>query len=300
MGGYAKSVPVRVAAISFLNPAPLLYNFEHEPAASELRTRYEVHYTTPARCAAELLSGKADLGLIPVAQLTPDLAVVPGCTIASLDEVRSILLLVRSRGGQTEEEALRGIRSVAADSASRSSAAYVRTILRRWYGVDPPMVESEADAVAMLGQHDAALLIGDPALLARERRTAIESALSEPDTALLWLDLAKLWRKHTGLPWVAAVWAVGAGGLPQDGVSAAQVCADLAASRDAGMAHTEEIVAEWLPRLPLRAETIRTYLTRNIHYRLDQKCLEAIRVFRAYAAEAEVLPLLPPLQMLGS
>lgn len=292
-------MPVRVAAISFLNPAPLLYNFEHEPTATELRTRYAVHYTTPARCAAELRAGEADLGLIPIAQLTPELAVVPGCTIASQHEVRSILLLVRAHHGQSRDEALRRIRSIAADSASRSSAAYVRAILSRWYGATPEMVEREADPLTMLSQHDAALLIGDHALLAREQQSAIEEGIHhEPDTTLLWLDLAQLWREHTGLPWVAAVWAARPEGLARAGLSTAELEADLIASRDAGLAHTEALVAEWLPRLPLSAETIRTYLTRNIYYKLDEPCIEAMRLFRSYAAEAGVLPALPDFTML--
>jgi chorismate dehydratase len=78
-------VSLRVSTISFLNPAPLLYNFEHEPTATALRKHYDIHYTSPATCAAELHSGAADLGLIPIASLTPELAIVPGCTIASLD-----------------------------------------------------------------------------------------------------------------------------------------------------------------------------------------------------------------------
>ena len=160
------------------------------------------------------------------------------------------------------------------------------------------MAESEADALAMLGEHDAALLIGDHALLAREGRAAIDAGLLEDGVRLLWLDLAKLWRTHTGLPWVAAVWAVRPEELSRSGVSESRICADLAGSRDAGLAHTEEIVREWLPRLPLRAETIRTYLTRNIYYRLDDACLEAIRVFRSYASEAGVLPPLPRMKML--
>lgn len=292
-------MPVRVSAISFLNPAPLLYNFEHEPAASDLRTRYAVHYTTPARCAAELHAGEADLGLIPIAQLTPELTVVPGCTIASLHEVRSILLLVRQRGAATRDEALGAIRTIAADSASRSSAAYVRTLLHRFYSVTPSMEEQQADPVPMLAGHDAALLIGDPALLARERRAEIDEAvLSRGDGPLLWLDLAQLWRERTGLPWVAAVWALRADALPRTGVSAAQLIADLIASRDAGLAHIEDLVREWLPRLPLSAETIRTYLTRNIYYRFDEPCLQAVNTFRTFAAEAGVLPPLPTVTLL--
>ena len=293
-------MPVRVAAISFLNPAPLLYNFEHEPLATELRKRYTVHYTTPARCAAELHAGEADLGLIPIAQLTPELAVVPGCTIASLQEVRSILLLVPRRNTQSETEALRGVRSLAADAASRSSAAYVRTILRRFLDTDPVVAEHAADPLAMLASHDAALLIGDPALLAREHRAEIDQVFhSTEGNELLWLDLAQLWRRYTGLPWVAAVWAVRPEALAGAGVSAAQLVSDLNASREAGQGHTEELVAEWLPRLPLQAETIRTYLTRNIFYLLDGPCLAAIRTFRALAAETGVLPPLPELNLLG-
>ncbi len=292
-------MPVRVAAISFLNPAPLLYNFEHEPAASILRARYTVHYTTPARCAAELHAGEADLGLIPIAQLTPGFAVVPGCTIASPDEVRSILLLVRCPRECSRDEALRGIERIAADSASRSSAAYVRTILKRFYNALPAMEEEHADPLAMLASNDAALLIGDPALLARERRAELDDAVGQgTDDQLLWLDVAQLWRELTGLPWVAAVWAVRPEALAQAGVSAGQLIADLTASRDAGLAHTEDLVAEWLPRLPLSAETIRTYLTKNIHYVLDEACLRAIRTFRDYAAEADVLPALPRLNLL--
>ncbi len=292
-------MPVRVAAISFLNPAPLLYNFEHEPAATDLRTRYQVHYTTPARCAAELQAGEADLGLIPIAELTPALAVVPGCTIASLGEVRSILLLVRHRGDLPEAVVLRGIRSLAADTASRSSVAYLQTMLRRFYDADPHMEAVAADPLTMLAGHDAALLIGDPALLAREQCAAIDAAVAQQHSdRLLWLDIAELWRRHTGLPWVAAVWAVRPGALPAAGVPAAQLIADLLASRDAGLAHTEQLVAEWLPRLPLRAATIRTYLTHNIYYVQDEACLETMRLFRELAAEAGVLPQLRDLPML--
>ena len=293
-------MPLRVAAISFLNPAPLLYNFEHEPEASQYRARYAVHYTTPAQCAAELQAGEADLGLIPVAQLTPELAIVPGCTIASQGEVRSILLLVRCKAGQSEQEALQGVRSLAVDQASRSSTAYVRTMLRRFYRVDPQLHEAIAEPVAMLEEHDAALLIGDPALLARERHAELDARLqTRAGEQVFWIDLAALWRTHTGLPWVAAVWAVRAETLREAGVSASQLIQDLQASRDAGLRHIEELVREWMPRLPLQEATIRTYLTRNIHYVLDDACLQAIRTFRALAAEAKVLPRLPALNLLS-
>ena len=67
-----------------------MWDFDHPPLASALAARYQVHSTQPAQCAVELLEGRADLGLIPIASLTPELAIVSGCAIASLDRVRSI------------------------------------------------------------------------------------------------------------------------------------------------------------------------------------------------------------------
>lgn len=294
-------MPLRVAAISFLNPAPLLYNFEHGPAAEDLRTRYEVHYTLPSRCAAELHAGEADLGLIPIAELTPELRIIPGCTIASQREVRSILLLIRTPAGQSETDALRQLRHIAADTASRSSAAYLRVLLGRFYNNSPKLVQHPADPLAMLRSFPAALLIGDPALLARERRAEIDITVkAESGQALLWIDIAQLWHRHTGLPWVAAVWAVRPSALPSSGVSPGQLITDLNASREAGLAHIEDLVAEWTPRLALPPATVRTYLTRNIYYHLDAPCQEAIRQFRDYAAALRILPPLPDLQFLAA
>lgn len=288
-------MPLRVSTISFLNPAPLLYNFEHEPTATLLREHYDVHYTLPSICAAELNSGAADLGLIPIAALTPELAIVPGCAIASRDEVRSILLLVKNPSHLSTNEALKQVRTLAADTASRSSVAYTRILFEHFHHTHPTFLHQPADPLAMLASADAALLIGDPALLAREHRAVIDAASATP---LLWLDLAHLWRELTGLPWVAAVWAVRPEAIAPAGLTQQQLIADLTASRDAGCADTEQLVTEWNPRLAIGPETIRTYLTRNIHYTLDPDCLRAIELFRTLATQINLLPPLPTLNLL--
>ena len=160
-------MPLRVSTISFLNPAPLLYNFEHEPTAARLREHYDVHYTSPSICAEELNSSAADLGLIPIASLTPELAIVPGCTIASRDEVRSILLLVKNPNRLSTDEALARVHTVATDTASRSSVIYARILFEHFHHTHPTYIDQAADPATMLASADAALLIGDPALLAR-------------------------------------------------------------------------------------------------------------------------------------
>ena len=270
---------LRVAAIDFLNPAPLMWDFEHPPRSVELAGRYTLTYMQPAQCAISLLEGTADLGLIPVAALTPDLAIVPGSAIASLDCVRSIQLIVKGT------LPLDQVKTIAADIASRSSLAYVQVLFKKFIGTSPEFIPAPADAVAMLHIADAALLIGDPALLALESRDSTEH-LTGP---CQWLDVAHEWKLRTGLPWIAAVWAA----RPDAIANASEVIADLDRSRTNGLAHIEDLVAEWVPRIALPPATIRAYLTHNIHYLLDPACLDALHLFRRYAAEIGVLPPLP-------
>jgi chorismate dehydratase len=267
-----------------------MWDFEHPPASANLAQRYQLHYTHPAQCAVELHEGRADLGLIPIASLTPSLAIVPGGAIASLDEVRSIQLIIK------QKNTLATIRTIAADTASRSSLAYAQILFHKFIGARPEFLPAAANPVAMLQQADAALLIGDPALLALEARAQIEA---QPNIGpCLWLDLAHEWRTRTRLPWVAAVWAVRSEALANSAITETQLIQDLQQSRNHGLEHINELVAEWTPRIALPPATIRHYLTRNIHYTLDPDCIAAIELFRRYAAEANILPPLPTLRFL--
>jgi len=271
-----------------------MWDFEHPPLAATLAERYQLHYTLPSLCADELLAARADLGLIPIASLTPDLAIVPNCVIASLNHVRSIQLIVRSDASDPDI-ALRSVRSIAADKASRSSLVYADILFRKFLSVQPTFVPCEADPIAMLKLADAAVLIGDPALVALDIRPQLEDAIGPCH----WFDLAHEWRTRTGLPWVAAVWAVRSESLPRAHTSPTQLIEDLTLSRDHGLTHIEDIVREWAPpRLPLSEDTIRNYLTHNIQYKLEPECIQTIQLFRQYADEIGALPPLPDLRFL--
>ena len=264
-----------------------MWDFQHEPGQSRLRNSYDIELTMPSECAYRLLAGRSDLGLIPVAALTPELAVVPGCTIASLHQVRSIQLIVKA------PRTLAEVRTVAADTASRSSVAYAQVLFRHFVGVSPDFLPAPANVEAMLATADAALLIGDPALLALQRREQIETQCG-PCT---WFDLAEEWNRRTGLPWVAAIWAVRPAAL-RTAAERERLVTDLNTSRDHGLSHIDELVQEWTPRIAVPPATIRHYLKSNIHYTLDDRCIEAIRTFRRLAAEVRALEPLPELNFL--
>src|SRR5665213_2415276 len=45
---------LRIAAIRFLNPAPLMWDFKHGPLRAELAERYEIDWMLPSECADRL------------------------------------------------------------------------------------------------------------------------------------------------------------------------------------------------------------------------------------------------------
>jgi chorismate dehydratase len=275
---------LRIAAIDFLNPAPLMWDFEHPPLNAKLAHRYRIDRMSPAECAARLAAGSADIGLIPIAALamTPGLRILPGCTIASKGRVRSLLLVRRAA------QPLAALRTVAADTASRTTLAYSRILFHKWGNSEVSFIPMAADLDRMLDRANAAIVIGDPALLAlEERNNRFERTREE----LVYHDLAHEWHSLTGLPFVSAVWCA-AHGSPLDESSARyeSVASDFIRSRDHGLENIDALVAEWSGRIAIPENTIRNYLTDNIHYVLDEECVEGMRGFFSMAAEERVLP----------
>lgn len=281
---------LRIAAIDFLNPAPLMWDFDHPPEKSRLERRYEIRYSMPSQCAADLAAGRADIGLVPAAALAnnPALLIVPGCAIASKGRIRSILLVTREDGPEA-------VRAVAVDTSSLASAAYTRILFAKYWNPAAAFVPCQPDLDAMLRSADAAMLIGDPALLALEDNQARFERTGE---RLRYIDLGEEWTRRTGVPWVSAFWAVRADAVKDAPELAEEIVADFQASRDHGLAHIEDLVAEWAGRIAVPAATIRSYLTENIHYLLDESCIEGLRLFYLYAAECSALPPAPELRFL--
>jgi chorismate dehydratase len=266
---------LRISAISYLNTAPLMWDFEHGHAASH----FEISYTIPSACARALADGSADIGIIPAAAYTqvPGLQILPDVAIASRRAVRSILLV--------SKVPLEKVRTVALDTSSMTSVALAK-ILLKWQGGERQYSPMDPNLEQMLDRCDAALVIGDPALQVDRSRYHT-------------LDLAEEWIRVTGKPFVFAFWAVRGEALKEVDPSL-----DLATifreSRDHGLQPSSlgQIAREWSRRLNLSEQEVRTYLTENIHYGLDAECLNGLLTFYRYAADIAALPATPQLHFL--
>lgn len=289
---FPSSRRLRIAAIRFLNPAPLMWDFEHPPLDKELASRYVVESMLPSECADRLAAGTADIGLVPVAALAvnPSLRILPGCTIASKSRVRSLILVRRAA------QPLEQVRTIAADTASRTTIAHARILFHHWGNRSVEWLPMLADLDFMLDRAEAAIVIGDPALLALEERA---NRFERSHEELVYHDLAHEWRLLTGLPFVSAVWAAAPGAAARWGGARESswensVAQDLIRSRDHGLANIAALVDEWSNRIPIPAHTIYSYLTDNIHYVLDEECMEGMRCFFRMASKIGILPAYEP------
>src|SRR5262245_19367448 len=252
-----------IAASSYLNTAPLCHSF----VRGEQKDRCQfLSDASPARCAELLSQGRADAAMIPVIeyQRIRGLKVAPGACVASKNTVRSVVLACRVP--------IQQVSKVALDTSSRTSAALIKIILGRFYGLDPEYRPSPPILSDMLESCDAALIIGDPAML-------IDRA------ALAVYDLAEEWKKHTGLPFVFAFWAIRSDSPAFSGRSAGR-SVDFAAAKREGLGHVHEIAAEYSSRLALPHADLVRYLTENISFDLDEECLSGLRLYYELARKS--------------
>src|SRR5208282_177829 len=251
---------VRVSAISFLNTVPLMRG--HERNVNTADRGMEVWFTTPSECADQLRQGVADVGLIPAIeyQRIPDLSIVGDCCIATKGPVRSILLLTR--------KPLESVRTVAADTASRTSVALTHILFQRRFGGKPvQMVPHRPSPAAMLAKCDAALVIGDPAL----------HYAKAPLPGVTALDLGTAWVALTGKPFVFAFWAA------RREFATPELAATLNSWRDRGLAEISQIVSAEAKGRYLSEDVVRSYLTENIYFTLDADCIEGLRLYYRWA-----------------
>jgi chorismate dehydratase len=258
----------KISIVKYLNAMPLAWGIL-EGAQKEA---FDPVLSTPAECADQLSRGTVDIGLIPSIeyQRIKGCRIVPGPAVASTHRVRSVILV--------SVKPLWKVKTVACDSGSRTSVALARIIFDEFYHIHPDFRPHEPNLTEMLAQSDAALLIGDHALkfMAMHELPDIEKQKSlvrlGPEPVQVF-DLAERWRFLTGLPFVFAFWAV------RDGFRDGAIVDTLKKSRDYGVANIATIADKYSESLQIKKEFVREYLDRNVHYYMDQTCLDALGLF---------------------
>ncbi len=188
---------------------------------------------------------------------------MPDLAIASRGPVASVALFARRE--------VADIRSISLDTSSRTSVALVRVLCARVFGIAPTFESHGPDLAEMLTRADAALIIGDKALL------------QEPVGDIAKIDLGAAWTGATGLPFVYAFWTGRPGALAEAEVRALQQ------ARDRGVAASDAIGRAHFADAALGALGAR-YLQDNIKYDLGADERAGLERFYEYAAELDLVP----------
>lgn len=242
----------RVCAVSYLNTVPLVWGFEHSPVAA-LRETFDLRFALPSDCAAQMASGEADVGIVPVIEMARQkLEYFRGTGIACHGPVRSILLI--------SKVPMNCIQTLAADAASRTSVMLARVILAEKYGVEPRVIARPAELAPMLGEADAALIIGDPALRLDPAALPFET-----------LDLGGEWVAMTGLPMVFAVWSYKRAWSGSTGALHDRYAQAFLESCRFGREHAADIARIEGPARGVSEELALRYVTEHIVYELGER-----------------------------
>jgi chorismate dehydratase len=244
---------IRLGAVAYLNARPLVHGLDKRQDLFALR------FDPPSRCAVLLHEEAIDVGMIPAIEYCrgPEYRIVPGMAIISERTVASVALFTKTP--------IERIRTIAADTSSRTSNALLRVLCAERFDIQPEFQPMAPDPDAMFAACDAALIIGDPALYLDPAAKGVEK-----------IDLGEQWTDMTGLPFVWAFWA----GRP--GVVSSAAVRALREARDAGIAASDEIAADYAGSE--RAALGQAYLRENIQYVLGERETAGIRRYYELAA----------------
>jgi len=167
----------RIGSVQYLNAVPLTRGIQSE-----------VIFAEPARLAEMLRANELDAALVSTAEvlLTDRYDILDGIAIASLGEVYSVLLVHRCPLAEIQE--------VFCHTASLSGLNLLKVLLAE-RGLKPEFKPLPDPARA--AEHDAVLIIGDPAI-----------DFQRAPHAHGIFDLGTAWYELTNLPFVFAVWAL--------------------------------------------------------------------------------------------
>ncbi len=248
----------RISASSYSNTAPLVWSFLYGKNHGKVEMILD---TAPSRSAELLAHDRVDAALVPVIayQMIENIRLIPDVCVGANERVRSVCLV--TKGGD-----LRDVHSVALDTSSQTSVVLTKIIFREFLGFEPVWSDATPDIDTMLAGSDAALLIGDPAL----RLSALPA-----NSAYRTFDLAEVWRQYTGFGFVFAMWMTGR----------EIIDIDFAAARDEGLAHIEEIVANYETEITLGHDEMSKYLSENISYSVSDSMRRGMELYFELAAK---------------
>jgi chorismate dehydratase len=174
---------MKISVVSYLNSLPFRHALQNYKGEED----WEVQIDIPSVCADKLISGKVDIGLIPVAEIdrVPNARIISNYCIAADGPVKSVLLL--------SEVPLSEIEIIMLDYQSRTSVKLCRLLADLFWNIKPLWENTKEGYEYNIKGKRAAVVIGDRAIALSGKYKYV-------------YDLSGEWKKYKGLPFVFACW----------------------------------------------------------------------------------------------
>jgi chorismate dehydratase len=247
---------IRISAVKYANTYPFIYGL----IESGFDKKVILETDHPSDCAAKLISGRVDIGLIPVAALpiVKDYHIISNYCIGANGNVRTVLLLSNSPFNEID--------NIYLDYRSRSSVNLTKVLAKNsWKREFTWINTSKAFDFGNVGKNEAVVLIGDQCF-------EFESSFRYK------IDLANAWKEFAGLPFVFACWV---SNKKIDNVFIKEF--DLALAQ--GVNNIDGVVKKFGQKGTMNGEFLRTYLNENIDFNFDDDKKRALKLFLKLMSE---------------
>jgi chorismate dehydratase len=235
-----------------------------------------------------LAAGDLDLAPISAIEAARDaehVVILPGLTIASLGAVKTVLLF----SWKPDPRELDGL-PIALTDHSATSVALLQLLCRERYSIAPEYRTRSQNLAQMMAECEAALVIGDTALVEGAARRMLINPQGETARPYVF-DLGDEWLKHTSLPFVFALWAARREAVEE--LLAYHVHEALLQSKADGQASLDQLAQAYAPRLGLPVGVCARYLA-DLRFDLTEWDREGLECF----LNRTLGPDRPPLQYL--
>lgn len=241
---------IRISAVKYANTYPFIYGLKE----SGLDKRVILETDHPADCARKLISGKADIGLVPVASLPliKDYHIISDFCIGTNGFVRTVLLLSNCSFKEVE--------TIYLDYRSLSSVSLTKVLAKNsWKREFKWLNTSKEFDFINIGLNDAVVLIGDQCF--------------EYETSFRYkLDLGMEWKKYSGLPFVFACWT-------SNKVVDKRFIEDFNEALESGVQNIDAVVEYFKNTGTISGSSLQNYLTKNIDYDFNDDKKEGLKLF---------------------
>ncbi len=257
---------MRIGKIPYLNLFPYFYWLENRS-----QKRYSFVEGVPSEVNRLLRQYQIDISpssSVEYLRHRDRYLLVPGHSVSSRGPIGSIYLF-----SHRPLEALDGER-VLLTYQSETSVALLKVLISSFYRLRPLFQQSNLPLQEGLKRASAYLVIGDEAILGYRNSQA----------AYIY-DLGDLWYRHTGLPFVFALWIANR----QAGPEIDEFKRELDRALQWSMSHIREVAEACYLKGVLTEEELIQYW-QGINYSLDEEHMEALRVFELHLRDLDESP----------